>query len=161
VNDAVGGTHLRRAIAALAVIGAGIAGYLLYERYTGGRIACTTGGCETVQKSSYAKVAGVPVALIGLLGYAGLFATVWFRGELARVAAVAMSISALAFSAYLLVAQLALIHAVCIWCLGSDTVVLGIAVLVVADARRSAAASATPTRRRPAPSGAVHLRSTR
>jgi uncharacterized membrane protein len=137
VSDGVSGTHLRRAIAALAVVGAGIAGYLLYERYTGGRIACTTGGCETVQKSSYAKVAGVPVTLIGLLGYVGLFATAWFRGEVARVVAVAMAMAALAFSAYLLVAQLTLIHAVCVWCLGSDTVVLAIAVLAFADARGS------------------------
>jgi uncharacterized membrane protein len=127
--------HIRIAIAVLATVGAAIAGYLLYERFTDGTIACTTGGCETVQDSSYAKVAGIPVALIGLVGFVGLFATAWFRGELARAAAVAMALSAVAFSGYLLVAQLALIHAVCIWCLGSDTVVLAIAVLALVDAR--------------------------
>ena len=31
-------------------------------------------GCETVQKSDYSKLAGVPVAVLGLLGYVGILA---------------------------------------------------------------------------------------
>ena len=31
-------------------------------------------GCATVQKSDYAKLAGVPVAVLGLLGYVGILA---------------------------------------------------------------------------------------
>jgi len=125
----------RIAIASLAVVGIGIAGYLLYERYTGGTIACTTGGCETVQESSYAKVAGVPVALIGLLGYVGLLGTALLRGETARAAAVGMALLGLVFSAYLLVAQITLIHAICIWCVGNDVVMLAIAVVAGLSAR--------------------------
>ena len=38
--------RLRTAIAALALAGAAVAAYLVYARYTGTRLACTTGGCE-------------------------------------------------------------------------------------------------------------------
>ncbi len=46
-------------IAALALAGAAVAAYLVYARYSGTRLACTTGGCETVQHSKYAKAAGI------------------------------------------------------------------------------------------------------
>jgi hypothetical protein len=35
--------------------GAAVAAQLVYARYTGTRLACTTGGCETVQHSKYAR----------------------------------------------------------------------------------------------------------
>jgi uncharacterized membrane protein len=127
--------RVRTAIVVFALAGAGIAGYLLYERYTGGRIACTSGGCETVQHSRYAKIAGVPVALLGLLGYAGLLAAAVVRGETARAAGAAIALSALAFSVYLLAIQLAVIHAVCVWCVGSDGVVTAVTVLTVVRIR--------------------------
>jgi uncharacterized membrane protein len=134
--------RLRTAIAVLALAGAGIASYLLYERYTGGRIACTSGGCETVQHSRYARIAGVPVALVGLVGYLALLGTAFARGELARAAAVAVALPAFAFSAYLLVMQLAVIHAICVWCVGSDTIVTLIAALVLLRVRSGVGAGA-------------------
>jgi uncharacterized membrane protein len=63
---------LRLATAALALAGAGAAGYLVWVRETGATLVCATGGCGTVQNSEYAEVAGfsnyllyVQVALIG------------------------------------------------------------------------------------------------
>jgi len=124
--------RVRAAIAVLAVAGAGIASYLLYERYTGGRIACPNSGCETVQHSRYAKVAGIPVALGGLVGYVGLLAAALTRGEAARAAGLGVALVAVAFSAYLLVIQLAVINALCVWCVGSDVVVTLILLLTLA-----------------------------
>ena len=66
--------RLRAAVAGLSLVGLGIAGYLTYTRYSGAQIACATGGCETVQKSSYSTVAGIPVAVLGLVAYAFIFA---------------------------------------------------------------------------------------
>ena len=63
---------LRLASAVIAALGAAITVYLLYVRQTGGALACSTGGCETVQSSSYAEVLGVPVAALGLVGFLGL-----------------------------------------------------------------------------------------
>ncbi len=63
---------LRLASAVIAALGAAITVYLLYVRQSGGALACSTGGCETVQSSSYAEVLGVPVAALGLVGFLGL-----------------------------------------------------------------------------------------
>jgi len=54
----------------LAAIGLGVASYLTYIHYAGIKPACTAGGsCAKVQTSIYSELAGVPVALIGLIGY--------------------------------------------------------------------------------------------
>src|ERR1700680_2928623 len=61
---------LRITLTALTVAGLGVAGYLTYVHYAGINPVCTAGGsCEKVQTSVYSQLAGVPVALIGLLGY--------------------------------------------------------------------------------------------
>ena len=53
----------RAAAIVVAVIGLGIATYLTIVHYTGGVSVCAIAhGCETVQKSDYSKLAGVPVA---------------------------------------------------------------------------------------------------
>ncbi len=83
---------------------------------------CTTGGCEVVQSSEYAKVAGVPVALVGLVGYLALLATALSRAPEAAAVAVALALGGLGFAAYLLYVQLAVLDAVCIWCVASDVV---------------------------------------
>ena len=109
-------------------MGAAIAGYLLYERWTGGTIACSTGGCETVQESKYAEIAGVPVALLGLLAYLGIFATALSSSELARAAGAALALGGLVFALYLVYVQAALIDAFCQWCLASDVVIALLAI---------------------------------
>jgi uncharacterized membrane protein len=121
--------RLRAGVGLLAAAGAGIAGYLLYERLSGGTIACSTGGCEQVQDSEYAEVAGVPVALLGLLAYLAILATSFSTLELARATGAAVALGGLAFSTYLLYVQLALIEALCQWCVASDLVLTGLAVL--------------------------------
>ena len=80
--------RLRAAIAALALAGAAVSAYLVYARYSGTRLACTTGGCETVQHSKYSKAAGVPVAVLGLVAYFAVFVTTfWARVEAAAICA--------------------------------------------------------------------------
>jgi uncharacterized membrane protein len=131
---------LRLGIGALASVGAGLAGYLLYIRHTGGVLACTTGGCETVQSSRYSEVLGIPVAALGLAGYMALLLTSWSRSELARAAQAVVALAALAFSSYLVFVQLHLIGAVCEWCLASDAVTAVVAVLVLLRLRTAAEA---------------------
>jgi uncharacterized membrane protein len=123
--------RLRVAIGSLALVGVALASYLLYVRWAGASLACTTGGCETVQASSYSKLLGVPVALLGLGAYVTIFATALVRHELARVAATSVALAGVGFAAYLLYVQLAVIDAVCEWCLASDAVVVVLAVLTL------------------------------
>src|SRR5439155_6001084 len=108
--------RLRASIAGAAVIGGGIAAYLTYVHYAHTAPICVTGGCETVQKSKYAELAGVPVALLGLVAYLAIVATTAVRGAEAAFAAVLLAFIGAAFSGYLLWAQLGPIGALRQWC---------------------------------------------
>jgi len=115
--------RVRAAIALLSLAGAAIAAYLAYTRYSGAAIFCATGGCETVQSSKYAVVAGVPVAVLGLIGYAAILLTAFVPGPMSAALGIAFSAIGLAFSGYLLYAQLGPIGAICQWCVANDAVV--------------------------------------
>ena len=123
--------RLRAAIAAACLVGLGIAAYLTYVHYAHTAPVCTTGGCEKVQKSRYAELGGVPVALLGLVMYTVLLATTLVRGVPAAFAAVLVALGGLAFSGYLLWAQLGPIGAICQWCVGNDATVLVVSALCV------------------------------
>jgi uncharacterized membrane protein len=134
---------LRLASAGFAVIGAAITAYLLYARWTGATLACTTGGCETVQHSRYAETFGVPVAALGLLAFAGLFVSAAVRGGWARLTQATLALTGLLFGAYLLYIQLAVIGAVCQWCLASDLTTTAITALALLRLRIGATATAS------------------
>jgi uncharacterized membrane protein len=122
---------LRLGVAAVAAAGLALTAYILYARVTGTQLACTTGGCATVQSSRYAEIFGLPVAALGLVGYFWLLLTSWSRSELARAAQAAVALAACAFSTYLVYVQLHLIGAVCELCLVSDVLVAVAAALAV------------------------------
>ncbi len=134
---------LRWVVGLAALLGAAIAGYLVWARSTGAELICTTGGCETVQSSSYAEVLGVPVAALGLLGYVLIAATALLASPEARAAGAALALTAVVFSGYLLVVQLAVIDALCMWCVANDAVAAAVAAAAVLrvrpDVRRPAA----------------------
>jgi uncharacterized membrane protein len=123
---------LRRATLALALAGAGIAGYLTYVHYAHVQPLCTTGGCEKVQASKYAELFGIPVALLGLAAYAALVALAWVRGANAALASTLVALVGVGFSAYLLWAQLDPIDAICQWCVAQDVVMAALAALCIA-----------------------------
>jgi uncharacterized membrane protein len=126
---------LRVAVALLALAGLGIAAYLTYARYAHTSIVCTTGGCETVQSSDYAEVLGIPVAVLGLVGYAAILVTAFLPGESARLAGAALALGGLVFSVYLIFVQIFPIGAFCVWCLASDLVMFLLAAATVARLR--------------------------
>ena len=130
--------RVRTAIAVLALIGAGIAAYLVYVHARGIAPVCTSGGCEKVQSSSYSKVAGIPVATLGLLAYLTILATALVRAPAAAALGLAVSLAGAAFAFYLLIVQIAVIEAICIWCVASDVVIGLLAVLAVARIRTAA-----------------------
>jgi uncharacterized membrane protein len=130
--------QLRAAIGLLAFAGAAVSAYLVYARYTGTQISCTTGGCEAVQHSKYAKTAGVPVAVLGLIAYLAVFTTsLSARVEAAAIGA-AIVLGGLAFGIYLIVIQVAVIEAICQWCLASDAILAVLALLSAERLRRVA-----------------------
>jgi len=94
-------------------------------------------GCETVQKSRYSMFAGVPVALLGALTYLAILATLTRTGEAARTATSFLAIGGLAFSVYLTYTEVFVLHAICIWCVGSAICMLILAVLTTTQWLRS------------------------
>jgi uncharacterized membrane protein len=123
---------LRVASAAIATVGLGIAAYLTIVHYAGGSPVCAIAhGCATVQKSSYAEVARVPVALLGLLGYVAILLSLLRDDELGRTVTAILTLAGFAFSAWLTYVEVARIDAICIWCVGSAICMTILAVLNV------------------------------
>jgi uncharacterized membrane protein len=124
---------LRVVMLVLSTIGLGVASYLTYVHYTGSPILCLKGGgCETVQHSAYSKLIGVPVALIGLLGYIGILATLLAPdSETTRLGSVTFVLVGFGFSMYLTGRELFSIHAICPWCVSSATIMTLLAILSV------------------------------
>ena len=115
---------LRIAVGTVALAGAALAAYLTWVHYDESLLVCVSGrGCETVQQSAYAEIAGVPVALLGLIAYSAVAALVAWDTPTARLCAAIIAFVGLAFSLYLLVLQLFVIDAVCTWCVLNDVVV--------------------------------------
>jgi uncharacterized membrane protein len=115
---------LRVAAALVALAGLSVAGYLTWAHFDDAALVCVAGGgCETVQESEYAELAGIPVALLGLGAYAAMLALVVVDGPNARLAAAMLALVGLVFSLYLLALQLFVIDAVCAWCLANDVVI--------------------------------------
>lgn len=115
---------LRLAAALVALAGAAVAGYLTWAHFADSAVVCVAGGgCETVQESEYAELAGVPVAVLGLIAYAVILGFVAWDSPSARLGAAMLAFVGLAFSLYLLALQLFVIDAVCVWCLANDVLI--------------------------------------
>jgi uncharacterized membrane protein len=125
--------RLQRIMLGLAALGFGIAAYLTYVHYRGIKVACLAGGggCEQVQASTYSKLAGIPVATIGLVGYTVILITLVVPGERARLATAGATIVGWAFSAYLTYRELFTIHAICQWCVASAVIMTALVVLAI------------------------------
>ena len=115
---------LRLCAGLVALGGVGVAGYLTWAHFADSTVLCVAGGgCETVQESEYAEIAGIPVALLGLGSYVTILALVVWDSVGARLAAASLAFLGLLFSLYLLALQLFVIEAVCIWCMANDVVI--------------------------------------
>jgi uncharacterized membrane protein len=116
----------------VALIGLGIATYLTVVHYAGASPVCAIAhGCETVQKSHYSMLFGVPVALLGGLTYVGILATLARDNENARTAGAMLAIVGVGFSAWLTFVEVFKLHAICIWCVGSAICMALLAILTV------------------------------
>jgi uncharacterized membrane protein len=131
---------LRRAMLVLAVVGLGVATYLTYIHYAGIKPVCTAGqACIKVQTSEWSKLAGVPVALIGLVGYIAIVASLLAPDrEQTRLTTLGLTLTGFGFSAYLTYRELFSIHAICEWCASSAVIMT---LLLAAAVTRYLAAS--------------------
>ncbi|MBI4520882.1 MAG: vitamin K epoxide reductase family protein [Gemmatimonadetes bacterium] len=121
----------RMAITLLSLFGILVATYLLLANLgLTGPVVCGVGDCETVQASSYARIAGVPVSAIGLGGYVLLFALALLGLQPAFGFAtwvpqllVAGSTLGILFTGYLTYIEAFVLHAWCQWCVVSAVLI--------------------------------------
>ena len=118
------------AIAVICVLGIADAGYLTYVHYAGLKVLClSSGSCETVQASPWSKLDGVPVSLLGLIGYIVILLTLLIRSELGRALGFAVALIGFGFSMYLTYREIFTIKAICQWCVGSAVLMTALAIL--------------------------------
>ena len=124
---------LRGATAALALAGVAIAGYLTWIHYAGLEAVCVggTGGCERVQSSPWAELAGIPIAVLGLAAYATILASLALPEQAGRTVAAFVSLVGVGFSAWLTYVELVEIEAICQWCVASAVVMTALAAVSV------------------------------
>ena len=134
---------LRVGLFLVSAAGIGVSSYLTYVHYQPAALICTgSGGCEAVQDSKYAVLAGVPIAVLGLSAWiAVLVLTVW-NSELARTVTAAIALGALGFVAYLVILQLFVIDAICAWCMANDILLVPVLAVLALLRLRAASSSA-------------------
>lgn len=131
----------------LATVGLGVASYLTYVHYSGSPPVCTAGGsCLKVQTSIYSKLAGVPVALMGLIGYVAILASLLApENESTRFATLVFTLAGFGFSGYLTYRELFSIHAICEWCASSAAIMTILVLLAIWRFLRGAPARYEPS----------------
>jgi Predicted membrane protein len=136
----------RMGAALMSLVGLFVSAYLyLYKIGRIGSLACGSGSCETVQASPWSRIAGVEVALVGVIGYAGLLLVAMMAVQPALAARrwpptllLTLAAIGLLFTIYLTSLELFVIHAICRWCMGSAAIITSIFVLALLDFRRGA-----------------------
>ncbi len=112
-------------------LGMMVSAYLTWVHWGGSTALCTSvGDCEAVNSSAYADVSGVPVALLGFGMYLTLFALSVYGRRAAPGVAPAMalaifgiSLAGVLYSIYLTYIEVAVLHAICPWCVTSAVLI--------------------------------------
>jgi uncharacterized membrane protein len=128
-------------IAAAALAGLAVAAYLSSVELALSPAVCgPVGDCEIVHASAYARLFGVPVALLGVAGYLAVLGC-WLGTRLwsglprlaARHGLVAMATAGVLFSVYLTFLEPFVIGATCAWCLASAILMAATLLLAAAS----------------------------
>lgn len=121
-------------IAAFGLAGLFAASYVFVTHSMGYSLFCPFAtGCDAVQNSPYAVLLGIPVSFLGMLGFTAYIALALtgLRSDVATrwyfKALLVLSIVEVGFTSYMAYLQVAVIRAVCSWCMLSAglTVVFG------------------------------------
>ncbi len=113
-----------------SILGLIFSSYLVYLHYTPVELQasfCNLNdyfSCATVNTSTYSYFLGVPVAIIGALGFLVNILLLLFRPKYYEVLVFCSYLIALLFMFYLTIAELFFIHAVCVLCVSTAIIVL-------------------------------------
>ena len=130
---------LYRASIALVILGVLVSIYMTVYKLTSNDSMCLgSGDCSTVNASRYSEVNGIPVAAIGIVGYLAILATLFFenRNSFFRqngpLMVFGMALTGFLFTVWLIYVEIALIKALCPFCITSQismTIIFIIAVI--------------------------------
>ena len=115
----------------LALTGAVDSAYLAFLKFTGTVAACSDiGDCEAVNNSKYAEIGGIPLALLGLLGYLAILAFLILETQFPswrdalHLGVFGFTLAGTIYSVYLTYIEIFVLHAVCPYCVVSAVVML-------------------------------------
>lgn len=130
---------LYRASAALAIVGLAVSIYMAIYKYTGNDGMCLgSGDCSTVNASVYSEVNGIPVAVFGVVGYAAILIAHFYedRTEFLRrngtTLIFGMSLTGFLFTLWLIYVEVALLKALCPFCVASQVAMTLVFIVAVA-----------------------------
>jgi vitamin-K-epoxide reductase (warfarin-sensitive) len=138
------------AIAVIAGAGIIVSGVSLYHHFGTSKTSfCTFGdsfNCDLVNRSPYSTVFGVPVALIGILGYLLILALATVYREKAETPVMLLIATGggLAFALYLTYIEKFVLQAWCVLCLASLALIFSAAMLSVILLKRSLSQNGEP-----------------
>jgi len=111
----------------LAILGLLVSIYMTIYKLTDNPNMCLgNGGCSTVNSSRYAMFYGIPVAVIGIAGYLALGAALLLEKRTdffetnGTLLVFGLALGGFLFTVYLIYVELALIHALCPFCVTSQ-----------------------------------------
>lgn len=118
---------LYRLSIALAILGILVSIYMTVFKLTQNESMCLgNGGCSIVNNSIYSEVYGIPVAVVGVAGYASILAALLAAGRSAFLRQngvmiiFGLALAGFLFTLYLIYVEVALIHALCPFCITSQ-----------------------------------------
>jgi uncharacterized membrane protein len=127
--------RLMTVVAILAVCGIAVSSVSLQHHFATSKTSfCDIGenfNCDIVNRSEYSTILGIPVALIGMLGYAALagLATVYRERPETPAMLLGAAVAGLAFALYLTYVEARVLGVYCILCLSSLSLITLTAIL--------------------------------
>jgi uncharacterized membrane protein len=124
----------------LGIAGLGVSVYLTISHFdTHVALACpktSTFNCETVTTSAQSHIIGIPVAVLGLAFFVPMIAlclpAAWRSADRrVHLARLILSITGVGMILYLIIAELFLIKAICLWCSSVHLITFLLFVIIV------------------------------
>jgi uncharacterized membrane protein len=99
----------------------------IYKVTSNNAMCLGSGDCSTVNASRYSEVNGIPVAIIGVLGYLAILATLYFENrndffkQNSTLMIFGMALTGFLFTVWLIYVEVAILKALCPFCVTSQT----------------------------------------
>lgn len=129
---------LYRASVALVIVGLLVSIYMTIYKVTGNDGMCLgSGDCSTVNASRFSEVNGIPVAVLGIVGYAAMLGVHLFENrspffrQNATLLIFGMALAGFIFTLWLVYVELAILKAICPFCVTSQVAMTIIFIIAV------------------------------